>query len=67
MKGPTALVAAAPFRPSSARKRIVSSTKMPPAKTRKTSHEVLMIEFEDPSMLINQPDFNLAAGIQSLT
>lgn len=62
-----ALAAVAPFRPSSARKKIVSSTKMPPAKTRKTSHKVLMIEFEDPSTLMNQPSFNLAAGSQSLT
>jgi hypothetical protein len=67
MKGLTALVAAAPSRPSSARKKIVLCTKTPPAQIKKTNHKILMIQFEDPSTLINQPSFNLAAGSQSLT
>jgi hypothetical protein len=41
-KALTALAAVAPFRPSSARKKTVSSTRMPPVPIRKTSHEVPM-------------------------
>jgi hypothetical protein len=40
----TALGAVVPFRPSSATKKIDSSTRMPPAPIRKTSLEVPMIE-----------------------
>jgi hypothetical protein len=49
MRRLTALAAVAPFRPSSARKKIVSSTKMPPARTKKANNEVLMMELEIPS------------------